>query len=385
MIIRANGCWTSNCGAQLTHKLLLKRDIYSDVKFVNDNSFSDIAEMAKYDYIILEACSVTINMEMMIANFLKKIKQINPSVHIFIYGCGAKNSKSLYYNLKEVDCIFKSQSSLINYFMNVFNPIIGKGHKIFTLTNHVLVKKGCNRFCSYCIVPYVRTPTYNRPIKSIINEIMFLKKHGFKKVQLAGLCILNWKDKGWVFADLLEKILVDMHVKVSIYEFHPKDINKRLIDLLCHQNMDNNISIPLQSGSDKLLKLMNRGYTVKLVENLYKQLIEKKYNINISTELMFGFPFETEKDFMMTTTLFYKYPFNKLSRIQVYPFSPRPFTKASKLPQINVKIIKARINRFCNSHMNLPIVEYGKFELDENRRIDYFNLLQSKGTKNKLQ
>jgi len=378
IIIRANGCWTSNCVAYSIYKSFLKNKIAADIKFVNDNSFNDAYEVARYDYMILEACSVTINLEMMVVDFLGRIKQINPKLKVVICGCGAKNKQSIYYKLdKEVDHIFYSYSDMIKYFVAFLPAAFDNKINDVKIANRVLVKKGCKRFCSYCIVPYVRIPAYDRDAGTILKEIRFLQKRGFKDVKLTGLCISSWKRKGLNFKDLLKKILEEIQIKVSVYEFHPKDIDRKLMRLLLHKNMDRNLSIPLQSGSNKILRMMNRGYTVEYIENLFSQLIEKVPNIKINTELMFGFPYETENDFCMTNKLFDKFPFNRLARIQVYPFSQRPFTKAASFPQIPTDIIKSRINKFWNNHKDLPVIKYGLLELHKKRRIDYFNKLNS--------
>jgi tRNA-2-methylthio-N6-dimethylallyladenosine synthase len=203
---------------------------------------------------------------------------------------------------------------------------------------YVKIMEGCDNFCSYCIVPYVRGRERSRSSKEILDEIKKLVKSGVKEITLLGQNVNSYgrglKEK-INFVMLLKKIdtLVNLPgcpgcVKVSFFTSHPKDANLELFKAMKDlESVVKILHLPIQSGSDKILKRMNRKYTVarykKLVSN-YRKIVKGG---NVSSDIIVGFPGETEKDFNDTFDIVKELQFDAA---YIFKYSPRPGTKAAK-------------------------------------------------------
>lgn len=200
---------------------------------------------------------------------------------------------------------------------------------------NVPIMTGCNNFCAYCVVPYVREREVSRPAKEIISEIKNLVKNGYKEVWLLGQNVNSYKDKrpasGHPDFPRLLKMVNDIpgDFWVRFTSSHPKDFNKDVIDALAiGQKITPYLNLPIQSGDDKVLKSMNRHYTVKDYKNKIKELRKKIPDIAISTDIIVGFPGETKKQFENTVKLFYDV---KYDMAYINKYSERAGTAAAKL------------------------------------------------------
>ena len=195
---------------------------------------------------------------------------------------------------------------------------------------YVSIMRGCNNFCSYCIVPYVRGRERSRKVEDIVKEIENLAKMNIKNITLLGQNVNSYKDEKFNFIKLLKIINeIDGISKINFFTSHPKDANSDLFKAM--RDLDKvvkHLHLPLQSGSDKILKLMRRGYT----KTKYKKLIlsARKIipNLHITTDVIVGFPGETEKDFRDTLNLLKDIKFNAA---YLFKYSPRPGTRASEM------------------------------------------------------
>jgi len=197
----------------------------------------------------------------------------------------------------------------------------------FSETGYIPIMFGCDNFCSYCIVPYTRGREKSRPINEIINEAKRLIKHGNKEIVLLGQNVNSYK---FGFAKLLKK-LNDLpgDFKISFVSNHPKDVTEEVINAIAIlPKIKKEIHLPLQSGSDKVLQDMNRPYTVAKYLWLVKSLKSKVPEVKITTDIIVGFPTETEKDFQKTVEICKKVGY-ELAYINKY--SPRKGTAAYKL------------------------------------------------------
>ncbi len=197
----------------------------------------------------------------------------------------------------------------------------------------VYVMRGCENYCSYCIVPYVRGPEKSRPSKDIVSEIKSLADSGYKEVCLLGQNVNSYGrglKEGIDFSGLLEKInSIEGIYRIRFVTSHPKDISEKLIDSIADlDKVCESIHFPLQSGSDKILKLMNRGYDlsdyIKIVDRLRGQVPD----VSISTDIIVGFPGETEEDFNRTVKTFEEIRFDSSF---IFKYSHRGGTAASRL------------------------------------------------------
>mgnify|MGYP001439647576 FL=1 len=197
----------------------------------------------------------------------------------------------------------------------------------FSETGYIPIMSGCDNFCSYCIVPYTRGREKSRPINEIINEAKRLIKHGNKEIVLLGQNVNSYK---FGFAKLLKKLNgLPGDFKISFVSNHPKDVTEEVINaIVILPKIKKEIHLPLQSGSDKVLQDMNRPYTVAKYLWLVKSLKSKAPKVKITTDIIVGFPTETEKDFQKTVEICKKVGY-ELAYINKY--SPRKGTAAYKL------------------------------------------------------
>jgi len=261
-----------------------------------------------------------------------------------------------------------------------FDNIKNKSNKVSAF---LTIQEGCDKFCNFCVVPFTRGPEYSRPFETIIKESETLIKNGAKEIILLGQNVNAYsykKDlKEYKISNIINELAKYSELKRIRYTTsHPKDMTEDLID--CYKT--NNklmpfIHLPIQSGSNKILKLMNRKHTVEHYVDIYQRLKKINKNIEFSSDFIISYPGETEKDFENTINLV-----KKLNFINSYSFifSPRPGTKASKLPLIDEKISKERLKEIQKYLFNHQLRKNKFFEgkiievLVENKMSDQTNL-----------
>ena len=229
--------------------------------------------------------------------------------------------------------------SKFNYFDNIKN----KNNKI---SSYLTIQEGCDKFCSFCVVPYTRGPEYSRPFNKIIVEAESLIKNGVKEIILLGQNVNAYsfkeKSKEYRISDLIKKLSSYNELKRIRYSTsHPRDMTDDLIECYSANNkLMPLVHLPIQSGSNKILKLMNRKHTVEKYIEIYEKLIKINPKIKFSSDFIISYPGETDDDFNQTLSLVKKIKFiNSFSFI----FSPRPGTRASNLEQISKEISKERL------------------------------------------
>lgn len=200
----------------------------------------------------------------------------------------------------------------------------------------VTIIYGCNNFCSYCIVPYVRGRERSRKVEDIIKDIEYLSNNGCKEITLLGQNVNSYIYKDYSFSRLLKEIEKIKGVEViKFMSPHPKDFSDDLIDVISKsEKIYKQIHLPLQSGSSRILELMNRKYTKEEYLKLVQKIKEKCSNISFSTDIIIGFPFETEIDFLETLDVVDKVKFDQ---IFMYLYSKRKGTKAALLKDDSTK------------------------------------------------
>lgn len=204
---------------------------------------------------------------------------------------------------------------------------------------------GCNNFCTYCIVPYVRGRELSRPMDAVLDEVRRCVDGGYKEITLLGQNVNSYGHDlsgGESFERLLRGIdRIDGKFRVRFMTSHPKDLTDGVIDAMaCSDKICSNIHLPVQSGSDKVLKDMNRRYTRERYFALTEKLRAAMPDIGITTDVMVGFPTETEEDFADTTDLVRNVRF---SNAFTFVYSPRKGTPAAEMPQIPYAVKRRRI------------------------------------------
>ena len=212
------------------------------------------------------------------------------------------------------------------------------------VSSFLTIQEGCDKFCHFCVVPYTRGPEYSRPLKEIINETKELVKNGAKEIILLGQNVNAYKNEKYRLSDLIIEIEKIPQVKRIRYTTsHPRDMTDDLINVYSFsKKLMPLIHLPVQSGSDKILKLMNRKHLISDYIKTYKKL--KKINplIKFSSDFIISYPGEDNEDFDATFNLIKKIKFiNSFSFI----FSPRPGTVASKLDTISREISVNRLEK----------------------------------------
>ena len=207
---------------------------------------------------------------------------------------------------------------------------------------------GCNNFCTYCIVPYVRGREVSRDMNSVLDEVKKCVDEGYKEITLLGQNVNSYgndvNDPNVNFANLLRKIdKIEGKFRVRFMTSHPKDLNDDIIDAMANSSkICNNLHLPIQAGSDKVLADMNRRYDsakyLKTIEKLRKAMPD----IGITTDIMVGFPTETEDDFQKTLEIVEKV---RYSNAFTFIYSPRKGTPAAKMEQIPYAVKQERISR----------------------------------------
>jgi|TARA_B100000787_G_scaffold169289_1_gene160068 tRNA-2-methylthio-N6-dimethylallyladenosine synthase len=245
-------------------------------------------------------------------------------------------------------------------------------------SSFLTIQEGCDKFCHFCVVPYTRGPEYSRPFKQIIDEAKYLIDHGAKEIILLGQNVNAYNNENYRLSNLILEIEKFSAVKRIRYTTsHPKDMTDDLIEVYRNsKKLMPLIHLPVQSGSDKILNLMNRKHTINEYYRVYDKMKEINSNIEFSSDFIIGYPGEEDKDFQNTVELI-----NRIKFINSYSFifSPRPGTVAADLKLIEKEISAVRLEKIQNQlldnqiHMNKSL---------ENKII---NVLVENLTENKTQ
>ena len=222
-----------------------------------------------------------------------------------------------------------------------FNKIKNESGKI---SSFVTIQEGCDKFCHFCVVPYTRGPEYSRQFKEIINETKYLAFKGAKEIILLGQNVNAYKNKDYRLSDLILEIEKIQEIeRIRYTTSHPKDMSEDLLEVYKHsKKLMPLVHLPVQSGSNKILDLMNRKHTINEYIEIFDRLKEINSNIEFSSDFIIGYPGEDDKDFEDTFDLIKKIKFiNSYSFI----FSPRPGTVAADLELINKKISMERLEK----------------------------------------
>jgi len=307
-------------------------------------------EAKEADVVLLNTCSIRENAEQRIygrlGNF-KTIKNEKPDIIVGILGCMAERlRKDLIEEKKIVDLVvgpdeYRRLPELIDV---AFNGEKGIGVKLSRTETYddilpyredglqawISVMRGCDKFCTFCVVPFTRGRERSRALDSVVNEVKLLSKRGFKEITLLGQNVNSYLDNGNDFADLLSACaVVDRKIRIRFTTSHPQDLSDKLLYMIAeHQNICNYIHLPVQSGSNRILGLMNRTYTIEHYLSLIEKAREIIPGVSFSTDIISGFPSETYEDHVMTLDIMRQV---KYDGAYMFKYSPREGTKSFKM------------------------------------------------------
>ena len=272
-----------------------------------------------------------------------------------------------YHNINKVikNFTFKKKEELTVFdTKNKFNYLDTIKNNDSNVSSFLTIQEGCDKFCSFCVVPYTRGPEYSRPFKKIIEEAEHLVKNGTKEITLLGQNVnaYFYKDgnKNYKLSNLiLELDKIEDLKRIRYTTSHPRDMTEDLID--CYSSSKKLmpfVHLPIQSGSDRILKLMNRNHNVEKYLEIYKMIKQKNNNVEFSSDFIVGYPGEMESDFNDTMSLVKEIRFiNSYSFI----FSPRPGTPASRLKLVENEIAKERLIKIQKVLADHQIKKNGSF------------------------
>jgi threonylcarbamoyladenosine tRNA methylthiotransferase MtaB len=322
-----------------------------------DTGFTPLVKegQGRLDLILVNTCSITKKGEKESINKVKSLHQKYPDSQIYVTGCA--NFKKIE-NLSHIK-IFKNdqKEELLDHLKSLYTSKIGDK---FSHTNRYLLKiqSGCTQFCSYCIVPFKRNYLWSLSIDDAVNTINQAVLDGYQEVIITGV---NLDQYEYGFSNLIQSLLEKTDIKLISFGSVPVNcIDDKFITLLStfSSRISNFLHIPIQSGSDKILKLMNRSYTKSEILkkfNKLKKIVPRpvkggvRGGFRFGTDIIVGFPTETDSDFQETLNLCQQIGFTK---IHTFPYSPRPNTKARILfensPKIPKETLKSRSRQIRN-------------------------------------
>lgn len=293
-------------------------------------------DMSEADLVILNTCSVRFSAEHKAYSFLGRIgeqKDKKPNLIVGVVGCMAQYAhKEIKRRCKFVNFVLGAKeidkfSEIISKFINTEYEISAK--RQVGVFQYVTIMRGCQNFCSYCIVPYVRGPEISIDVDEILNEITGYAKQGVKEIILLGQNVNSYNYQGINLTELSQKVSkIDTIKRIRFMTNHPKDFSDDLInEIAVNDKICKHIHLPLQSASDTVLSRMNRKYTYENYKLLIDKIRSKIPQINITSDIIIGFPGETDKDFQDTLQASKDLKFGGLF---IFKYSPRPNTKAYK-------------------------------------------------------
>ena len=318
---------------------------------------------AKADIYIINTCTVTNMADKKSRQMLRRVKEINPEAILVAVGCYAQVAKEKLEQIPEIDLIlginekndivkYVEQASKNTYVSDVLHQteFLDFGDVTYTEKTRAVIKvqDGCNQFCSYCIIPYARGRIRSRKPESVIKEITDVAKEGIKEVVITGIHIASYgKDFNTEYRliDLLEEIQkVDEIQRIRLGSLEPTLITEEFVTRLKKlSKICDHFHLSLQSGCDETLKRMNRKYTTDQFSHVVELLRNAYPEVHLTTDVIVGFPGETEEEFNKTYEFLKEIKFYKM---HVFKYSPRSGTVAAKMPnQIDGNIKEERSNK----------------------------------------
>ncbi len=339
------------------------------------NSFDDVN-----DVYIINTCTVTNTSDSKSKKMIRHARKLNSDACIVAVGCFIEyNKKKIEEMLPEVDIIignkdkkeviklinefFKNKKKIVDLYDDFDSSFEDMYIDSFNTRTRAFVKiqDGCENFCSYCVIPRVRGKCRSKKKEVALKEIENLVKNGYKEIILTGIHTGNYGvDLGITFADLLKDIVkIDGLKRLRISSIEITELTDEVLDIIKNNKVIvNHFHIPIQSGSDKVLKLMNRKYDTEKFKEIIKKIREIEPDVSITTDVITGHPGENDAEFENTLKTLKEIEFSKL---HVFPYSVRDDTPSSKLPQIPDYVKKNQTDKLLELSREFEIKYMKKF------------------------
>ncbi len=317
---------------------------------LNEQGYMLATDIESADAIFMNTCAIRDNAEQRIygrlSNF-EHLKKQNPHLVVGILGCMAERLRQNLLEQKSVVDIvcgpdeYRKLPALIDEAFQGEKGIRTQLSRVETyddivplrtegISAWVSVMRGCDKFCTFCVVPFTRGRERSRTLDGVVGEVRDLAARGFREVTLLGQNVNSYVDGDHDFASLLTAVAgIDPDLRVRFTTSHPQDMSDRLIAAIAgHENICSYIHLPFQSGSDRVLELMNRTYTRAHYLELVRRIKERIPGVALSTDIIAGFPTETEEDHQQTLSLIEEVRFDGAF---MFKYSPREKTRAWKM------------------------------------------------------
>lgn len=365
------------CVINLGCKVNAYESEYIKEKF-KDNNYDIVNLTDCPDVIVINTCTVTNQSDSKSRKMIRLAKKTNPNAILVVCGCSSQNHKDkivdtdidiligTYNKSRIVELVneYKNNNNKITIFSDM-DKVVFEDMKINNFLNKtrafVKIQDGCNNFCSYCIIPYMRGSIRSKDINIAYEEIKDLVSNGYQEIVLTGIHTGSYgTGKSYDLTDLIHKISkLDNLKRIRISSIEITELNDKFLNELKNNNkICNHLHIPIQSGSDRILKLMNRKYNIEEFKNKVNKIRLIRPDINLTTDLIVGFPTETDKDFNETYSNLIDIGFSK---IHTFPYSIRNNTPAALMKQVNDSVKKIRVKKILELSNELEYKYYNKF------------------------
>ena len=362
---------TFGCKVNQYESNMMKEKMLSSNFFYEEN-------MSDANIIIVNTCSVTNVADKKCLKMIRKIKREYPNALLVVAGCSSQNNQNVYEAL-DIDILLGNKdkskiAELIKEYLDTekkyvkfynerdleFEDMLIKDY------NHVRafvkIEDGCDNFCSYCIIPFVRGSVRSKDFDTVIKEAKLLTEHGHKEIVLTGIHTGHYMSNNHDLTDLINELSkIDDLLRIRISSIEITELNDKFLEMLkINKKVCNHLHIPLQAGSDEILKRMNRKYDLAYYEEKINKIRSIRPDISITTDIIVGFPYETDELFNETLEFSKKMNFSK---IHVFPYSIRVGTAAASMPnQVDEVTKKMRVKKLMALSEKQEKEYYEKFK-----------------------
>ena len=333
-LIKTLGCKTNQIESALISQ-----------KFISNN-YQETNNINEADYYILNSCSVTHIADTKNLSYIKRAKRENPNIKIIITGCMAQLEKDELLKRKDIDFVIGNyekndivkiiESNKKDCVSDIFGHDFFRHEKIYNAVRtraSVKIQDGCNNRCSYCTIPFARGKNRSNSVSNILEQINLYAQEGYFETVLTGIHIGQWGqdfEPGMSLQNLIEEVEKTNIKRYRLGSLNPLELSKEFIDFLSQSNkFCPHFHLSLQSVCNKTLKNMNRHYTEQQIKELVYYINSKFNNAFIGSDIIAGFPGETDDDFETTYNNISEIP---LSRMHIFPYSRRKGTVADTMP-----------------------------------------------------
>lgn len=347
------------------------------------SNFFYVENISEANIIVVNTCSVTNVADKKCLKMIRRIKREYPNSILVVAGCSSQNKQEIYENLdidilignkdkSKIDILLKEYIKTHKRYVKFYNDRkLDFEDMLISDYNHIRafikIEDGCDNFCSYCIIPFVRGSVRSKNFETVIKEAKLLTQKGHKEIVLTGIHTGHYMDNDYDLTDLINELSkIEDLLRIRISSIEITELNDKFLNMLStNKKVCDHLHIPLQAGSDEILKKMNRKYDLKYYEEKIKKIRMIRPDISITTDIIVGFPYETDELFNETLEFSRKINFSK---IHVFPYSIRLGTSAANMPnQVDESIKKERVKKLMDLSETMEKEYYNKFvgkELD---------------------